>query len=132
MRTKSRPEIEIADKRLAFSIQTPSIEPSYKTAPNQVKLSISQKVQGLCKNFRLQHVLNLVTLTVRRPQHPYLTWCSLIFLHGNFSRLVPRDSNLGHHTYIRVYEIKLELPAPAPARARVTKSNPCFHFTVIL
>ena len=89
MRTKSRPEIEIADKRLAFSIQTPSIEPSYKTAPNQVKLSISQKVQGLWKNFRLQHVLNLVALTVRRPQHPYLTWCSLIFLHGNFSRLVP-------------------------------------------
>ena len=44
----------------------------------------------------------------------------------------PLDSNLGHHTYIRVYEIKLELPAPAPARARVTKSNPCFHFTVIL
>ena len=102
-RVKSRPEIEIADKRLAFSIQTPSIEPSYKTAPNQVKLSISQKVQGLWKNFRLQHVLNLVTLTVRRPQHPYLKWCSLIFLHGNFSRLVPRDSNLGHHTYIRVY-----------------------------
>ena len=88
-RVTSRPEIEIADKRLAFSIQTPSIEPSYKTAPNQVKLSISQKVQGLCKNFRLQHVLNLVTLTVRRPQHPYLKWCSLIFLHGNFSRLVP-------------------------------------------
>ena len=48
------------------------------------------------------------------------------------TRSSPRDSNLGHHTYIRVYEIKLELPAPAPARARVTKSNPCFHFTVIL
>jgi hypothetical protein len=33
---KSRPEIEIADQRLAFSTQTPSYEPSYKTAPKPV------------------------------------------------------------------------------------------------
>jgi hypothetical protein len=45
-RVRRRPEIEIAAKRSAFSIQTPSIEPSYKTAPKQVKMSISQKVQG--------------------------------------------------------------------------------------
>jgi hypothetical protein len=44
-RVKSRPEIEIADKRLAFSIQTPSIEPSYKTGPKQVKISISPIAQ---------------------------------------------------------------------------------------
>jgi hypothetical protein len=34
----SRPEIEISDKRLAFSTQTSSIEPSYKTAPKRVKI----------------------------------------------------------------------------------------------
>jgi hypothetical protein len=33
----SRPEIEISDKRLAFSSQTSSTEPSYKTGPKQVK-----------------------------------------------------------------------------------------------
>jgi hypothetical protein len=48
-RVKNRPEIEIADKRLAFSIQTPSIEPSYKIGPKQVKMSISQIAQGLKK-----------------------------------------------------------------------------------
>ena len=96
-RVTSRPEIEISDKRLAFSSQTSSIEPSYKTGPKQVKMSISQKVQGLWKNFRLQHVLNLVALTVRRPKHPSLVWCITIFLYETFSRLIPRDSNLGHH-----------------------------------
>jgi hypothetical protein len=50
-RVKSRPEIEIADKRSAFSIQTPSIEPSYKTGPKQVKMSISPIAQGFLKFF---------------------------------------------------------------------------------
>jgi hypothetical protein len=54
-RAKSQPEIEIATKRLAFSSQTPSIEPQYKTAQKQVKMSISQKVQGFRENFRVQH-----------------------------------------------------------------------------
>jgi hypothetical protein len=54
-RVKNRPETEIADKRLAFSIQTSSIEPSYKIAREQVKISISQKAQGFffMKNFLL-------------------------------------------------------------------------------
>ena len=94
-RVTSRPEIEIVDKRLAFSIQTSSIEPSYKTAPKQVKMSISQKVQGFLKIFRVQHV----ALSARRPKHPCLVWCTQIFLYETFSRLIPRDSNLGHHTW---------------------------------
>jgi hypothetical protein len=47
---KSRPEIEIADKRSALSSQTPSIEPSYKTGPKQVKISISPIAQGFFEN----------------------------------------------------------------------------------
>jgi hypothetical protein len=92
-RVTSRPEIEISDKRLAFSRQTSSIEPSYKTGPKQVKISISQKVQGFLKQIRVQHV----ALTARRPKHPCLVWCNLIFLYETFSRLIPRDSNKGHH-----------------------------------
>jgi hypothetical protein len=46
------------------------------------------------RNFRVQHE----ALIVRRPKHPYLLWCTQIFLYEIFSRLVPRDSNLGHHT----------------------------------
>ena len=92
-RAKSWPEIEIAIKRLAFSSQTPSIEPSYKTGPKQVKMSISQKLQGFLKIFRVQNV----ALTVRRPKHPSLVWCTGIFLCETFSRLVPRLSNWGHH-----------------------------------
>jgi len=95
-RVTSRPEIEISDKRLAFSSQTSSIEPSYKTAPKQVKMSISQKVQGFLKIFRVQNV----ALTVRRPKHPSLVWCIGIFLCETFSRLVPRDPNLAHHTAV--------------------------------
>jgi hypothetical protein len=49
-RVTSRPEIEISDKRLAFSSQTSSIEPTYKNCPKQVKMSISQKVQGFFEN----------------------------------------------------------------------------------
>jgi hypothetical protein len=49
-RVKRRPEIEIADKRLAFSTQTPSIEPSYKTGPKQVKMSISPLAPGFFDN----------------------------------------------------------------------------------
>jgi hypothetical protein len=67
-RVKSRPEFEIADKRLAFFIQTPSIEPSYKTAPKQVKMSISPIAQRFLKKIGVQHI----DLTVRRPKHPYL------------------------------------------------------------
>ena len=93
-RATSRPEIEISDKRLAFSSQTPSIEPSYKTAPKQVKMSISQKVQGFLKIFRVQNV----ALTVRRPKHPSLVWCTQIFLYETSSRLIPRDPNLAHHS----------------------------------
>ena len=67
-RVTSRPEIEIADQRSAFSSQTHSIEHSYKTRPKQVKIKISQKMQGFLKKFRVQHV----ALTVRRPKHPCL------------------------------------------------------------
>ena len=63
-RVTSRPEIEISDKRLAFSSQTSSIEPSYKTGPKQVKMSISPIAQGFLKIFRVQNV----ALTVRRPK----------------------------------------------------------------
>ena len=90
-RVKSRPETEIADQRLAFSSQTPSIEPSYKTTPKHVKMSISQKAQGFLKLFRVQHV----ALIVRRPKHPCFAWCTLILLYENFSKLLPRDSNNG-------------------------------------
>ena len=93
-RVTSRPEIEISDKRSAFSSQTPSIEPSYKTGPKQVKIKISRKVQGFLKKFRVQHV----ALTVRRPKHPCLVWCTPIFLCENFSRLVPRDPMWGDHS----------------------------------
>ena len=107
---KSRPEIEIADKRLAFSIQIPSIEPSFKTGPQQVKISISPIAQGFLKNFRVQHV---VALTVRGPKHPCLAWCNLIFLYENFSRLVPRVPNLAHHRrWWEVLEIQLPVRAP--------------------
>ncbi len=95
-RAKSWPEIEIAIKRLAFSSQTPSIEPSYQTAPKRVKMSIPQKAQGFLKIFRVQNV----ALTVRRPKHPSLVWCTGIFLCETFSRLVPRLSNWGHYTAV--------------------------------
>ena len=64
-RVKSRPEIEIADKRFAFSSQTSPIdlEPSYKTGPKQVKMSISSIAQSFLEIFRVQHVH--VALTVR-------------------------------------------------------------------
>jgi hypothetical protein len=65
---KSRPEIEIPDKRVPFSSQTPSIEDSYKTGRKQVKLSISQKAQGFLKIFRFQYE----ALTTRRPKQPCL------------------------------------------------------------
>ena len=84
-RVTSRPEIEIADQRSAFSYQTPSIEPSYKTVPKQLKIKISPIAQGFLKIFRVQHV----ALTVRRPKYPCLAWCTLIFLYENFSRLIP-------------------------------------------
>ena len=45
------------------------------------------------KIFCVQHV----ALTVRRPKHPSLVWCTGIFLCETFSRRVPRDSNWGHH-----------------------------------
>ena len=93
-RVTSRPEIEIVDQRSAFSSQTPSIEPSYKTGPKHVKIKISRKVQGFLKKFRVQHV----ALTVRRPKHPCLVWCTLIILYETFSRLVPRDPNWGDHS----------------------------------
>jgi hypothetical protein len=41
LRVESRPETWIAGKRLAFSIQTPSIQPPYKIIPKQPKISIS-------------------------------------------------------------------------------------------
>jgi hypothetical protein len=95
-RVTSRPEIEISDKTLAFSGQTSSIEPSYNTGQKQVKMSISPIAQGFLKKFRVQNV----ALTVRRPKHPSLVWCIGIFLCETFSRLVPRDPNLAHHTGI--------------------------------
>jgi hypothetical protein len=52
-RVKSWPEIEIADKRFAFSSQTLSIEPSYKTARKPLKMSISRKAQGFFENIPL-------------------------------------------------------------------------------
>jgi hypothetical protein len=48
-RVTSRPEIEIADQRSAFSSQIPSIEPSYKTGQKQVKILISPIAQGFLK-----------------------------------------------------------------------------------
>jgi hypothetical protein len=81
-------------QKIGISSQTSSIEPSYKTGQKQVKISISPIAQGFLKIFRVQHV----ALTVRRPKHPCLAWCNTIFLFETFSRLVPRDSNLGHHT----------------------------------
>jgi hypothetical protein len=93
-RVTSRPEIEISDKRSAFSSQTSPIEPSYKTGPKQVKMSISPIAQGFLKKFRVQNV----ALTARRPKHPCLVWCNRIFLCETFSRLVPRLSNWGHHS----------------------------------
>jgi hypothetical protein len=96
-RVTSRPEIEISGKRLAFSNQTSSIEPSYKTGPKQVKMSISPIAQGFLKIFRVQNV----ALTVRRPKHPSLVWCITIFLYETFSRLVPRLSNWGHHIIVQ-------------------------------
>jgi hypothetical protein len=48
-------------------------------------MSIFQKAQGFSENLHLQDE----ALTVRRPKHPCLAWCILIF-HGEiFSRLVP-------------------------------------------
>ena len=109
-RVTSRPEFEISDKRLAFSSQTSSIEPSYKTAPKQVKMSISQKVQGFLKKFRVQNV----ALTARRPKHPCLAWCNPLFLYETFSRLIPRDSNLGHHSAQPPRTHPLVPPSPPP------------------
>jgi hypothetical protein len=97
-RVTSRPEIEISDKRLAFSTQTSSIKPSYKTGPKQVKMSISPIAQGFLKIFRVQHV----ALTVRRPKHPSLAWCNAILLYKKISRLVPRDPNSAHHTHVQL------------------------------
>ena len=39
-----------------------------------------------------------VVLTVRRPKHPCLVWCTTIILYETFSRLVPRDPNWGDHS----------------------------------
>ena len=78
-RVTSRPEIEIADQRSAFSSQTPSIEPSYKTGPKHVKIKISPIAQGFSKKFRVQHV----ALTVRRPKHPCLVRCNPLFQVSN-------------------------------------------------
>jgi hypothetical protein len=66
-------------------------------------MSISPIAQGFLKFFWLQHVA--LAVTVRRPKHPYLARCILIFLYENLSRLVPRNSNWGHHTavYTAVY-----------------------------
>ena len=116
-RVTSRPEIEIVDQRSAFSSQTPSIEPSYKTGPKHVKIKISRKVQGCLKKFRVQHV----ALTVRRPKHPCLAWCTTIFLYETFSRLVPRDPNKGHHNdgVLQIYaQYGRTLHARAAAEAR--------------
>ena len=95
-RVTSLPEIEIVDQRSAFSSQTPSIEPSYKTGPKHVKIKISPIAQGFLKKFRVQHV----ALTVRSPKHPCLVWCNVIFLYETFLRLIPRDPSLGHHTAV--------------------------------
>jgi hypothetical protein len=103
-RVTSRPEIEISDKRLAFSSQTSSIEPSYKTGPKQVKMSISPIAQGFLKKFRVQNV----ALTARRPKHPCLAWCTPLFLYETFSRLIPRDSNKGHHRYGRTQPARVD------------------------
>ena len=90
----SRPESLITDQRSAFSYKKSSIEPPYKLAQKQLKVSIAQFPQGFLKMFRVQHE----ALTVRRPQHPGLA-CRTTILHGEiFSRLVPRDPNLEHYS----------------------------------
>jgi hypothetical protein len=75
------------------------MEPSYKTAPQKVKISTSPKAQGFLKIFRLQHE----ALTVRRPKHPCLACCNTSLHGGKSSGLVPGDSNWGHHTAVCMY-----------------------------
>ena len=58
---------------------------------------ISPIAQGSLKNNCVQHV----ALTVTRPKHLYLAWYNPVFLYEIFSRLVPQDSNWGHHTSTR-------------------------------
>jgi hypothetical protein len=55
-RVKSRPETWIADKRLAFSIQTPSIESPYTPQKQkQVEIPTSRNAQGFLGTFHSQH-----------------------------------------------------------------------------
>ena len=64
-----------------------------KTATS-VKVSISGKVHGILKIFRVQQK----ALIVRRPKDPRLA-CYYTILHGEkYSRLVPGNFNLEHHT----------------------------------
>ena len=70
--SSSRPESRITDQRLAFSYQNPAIEPLYKIARKQLKVSIAQFPQGFLKTFRLQHK----ALTLWRRKHPVWLCCT--------------------------------------------------------
>ena len=48
-------------------------------------VDFSKSARFFWKNFRVQHVV----LTVRRPKHPSLVWCTPIFLCKNFQDLSP-------------------------------------------
>ena len=60
-----------------------------KTGKN---VDISDRTRFFLKKFRVQNV----ALAARRPKHPCLVWCNLLFLYETFSRLIPQDSNWAH------------------------------------
>jgi hypothetical protein len=93
----SRPESRTMDQRLAISYQSPFIEPPYRIARKQLKVSIAQFPQGFF--FFLIFRLQLAALIVRRPKHPRLT-----MLYHNISwrkKFLRVSSNLEHHIRIR-------------------------------
>ena len=124
-RVTSRPEIEISDKRLAFSSQTSSIEPSYKTGPKQVKMSISPIAQGFLKIFRVQNV----ALTVRRPKHPSLVWCTGIFQGQNrtIGCILDRSARLYGDCMEPDHTAKYSLPVLTDLTENLIPKKPFFY-----
>jgi hypothetical protein len=93
-RVESRPEIEIADKRLAFFIQTPFIEPSYKTGhktgknvdfSNRTRFLFEKISRAACSS-RRQACKTPLFGTV----DPYISI-------RKFFKTGPRDFNLEHY-----------------------------------
>ena len=81
---------KIAASKKSNPLHTALIQNRPKTGKN-VDFS---KNAGFPNIFRVQHLAR----TVGRPKQPCLVWCTLIFPYKKISRLVLRDSNLGHHT----------------------------------